>query len=226
MIELVPVVEMEGWSYSDRPLPNTGSRFEDPPAWQAYHQSCLAYAGVTGITMVVPGSALVRVAELDERALALLAAHQLEKDDLPPPGKLDGDADEYAREYIGDLCGGLVLSVNGTVIAEPACCGGLDSIEGWARALASADWDEPWIGHDLRRVQARADGDRIWLRSAAWGSDSWSEPVVVARADGERAMAAAREQLARLAERLTTVLPNIYDARWRTAIARRFAGHR
>jgi len=221
VIELIPVVEMAGWSYSDRPAPTSGTRFEDPEAWDRYHRLCLADAGVTGLTAIAAGSTHFRASELVDVALLRLVAHAL-SDFTPEPGGLDVDG--FVEEYITGIAGGLVLRNDGTIVVEPGCCCGLESIGDWCNAVAASDWKEIWVGHDERRLEARADDAGHLFRWAAWGTGDWSDPIRATRDDVEQALRETRRQLERLADRIIDVLPPSVDARWQRAVARQLAG--
>ena len=54
-LELVPVVELPAWRFSERPLPEGPSR-DHRETWQCYWLECLADAGITDLRPIEPGS--------------------------------------------------------------------------------------------------------------------------------------------------------------------------
>ena len=92
-LELVPVVELPAWSYSERPLPEGPSR-NHREAWLRYWLECLADAGITGLRPIEPGSMHVAVnAFTDLGSLVQVVARLVEPEALTStdgPGALSG----------------------------------------------------------------------------------------------------------------------------------------
>jgi hypothetical protein len=106
------------------------------------------------VTAIVAGSALVRAADLENVALRRLLERELAELELPPD---DRDFETFVAEHVGAIDGGFALRARDTIVLEPGCCCGLDSIGEWMDAAGAADWQEVWVGLDAcsRRALGR-----------------------------------------------------------------------
>ena len=150
-LELVPVVEVRAWAFSDRELPQGPSR-DHREEWARYWVDCLADAGVFGLSPVEPGSMHVATRAFSNPiTLGRVLRRLVEAGDLSDP------------EAAGPLYGGFAMLSNGAVLSEPSCCGDLGDWTDW-RAVANyrdPAWTMIWIGHPW--LSARAEGDDLIL---------------------------------------------------------------
>lgn len=150
-LELVPVVELPSWTFSDRPSPEGPSR-NHHEAWSRHWLDCLADAGITGLHPIEPGSMHVATRDLSDFAkLAQVLQRLVEAEALASP-------DDQAA-----LSGGFAVVSAGRVLVEPNCCGDLKDWHEWQSAASYRDptWRILWIGHPW--LSARAEGDDLIL---------------------------------------------------------------
>lgn len=211
-LELVPVVELASWSFSERPSPEGPSR-ANPDAWFRHWLDCLADFGITGLSPIQAGSMHVAVSEfIDLGKLAQVLARLVEAEALSAP---DGP---------GVLSGGFAVVTEGRVLVEPSCCGDLGNWNDWQSAALcrKAEWEILWIGHPWLSI--RSEGDDL-IVSAPHES---SEPVptwILDRHLIAPALTRTRTELECFAQRLAQSLyasgNNISDL---TNVARALAG--
>lgn len=210
-LELVPVVEVTAWSFSERPMPEGPSRAH-PDAWLRYWLDCLADAGVTGLSPIKPGSMNVAVGQFTNLGnLARILDRIVGSEALVAP---DGP---------GALSGGFAVVTGGRVLIEPNCCCDLANWKDWQRAAdcRETQWEMLWIGHPWLSV--RSVGDDLILSKP----HESSEPVPAWIFDRNLiapALATARSELECFAQRLAQSLlaaGNVPDA---VGVARTLAG--
>ena len=222
VIEVIPVVEMEGFSYSERPVPDSiGSRISDPDAWDRYRGECLADAGLTGLTPIAPGSSLVPVTALYDRAIERLVAFELEAYDL----ELSDLGPRFdVEDTVTGISGGLVLRHDGVIVAEPGCCCGLDSLAEWDVASQAAEWRDVWIGHDRHRLEMRRIDGQLHLRWGMSQAPDWRGQAVVDAEVMQALLLDVRAKLAGLAVQIMAALPPMVGEAWREPVAHKLAG--
>ena len=115
-IELVPVIELEPWTFSTRERSSpSGSGREMPQAWHRYWLDSLADSGVVGLTPIRPTSWLVRTQQLTNTAtLTNILTTLVQKWGGP---ELFSDPDSRPV-----LNGGLALFGGGELLVTPTCC--------------------------------------------------------------------------------------------------------
>jgi len=145
-VELVPVLEVEPYKYSDRPVPDESPARLHRAVWDAYFQQCMTDAGLGALRTIRPGSFFVRV----EQMVGTAALDRMLRD-------------AHGDDGTAALPGGYALVVDGAVTLEPECCGDLGNLASWEAALASQPAEaEIWIGHPQPRIAF--DGERVTLR--------------------------------------------------------------
>ncbi len=136
VVELIPVVELPIAPFmerSDLPSPPTGGGLEDWAAWREERRIALGLRADDFLT----GSYLILDALVTDRLLDLMI-------DV---------ATARAGEYGFDaMYGGVVLRVNGRIVAAPECCVNLcDGLVDWFRLVDDRPerWTSIWTGHPL-----------------------------------------------------------------------------
>ncbi len=196
-VDLVPVIELrpERFDTEDRRPPRTNWD-RDPKGWRRYWSSCLADSGIVGIEAV--HGMLVPVSELSEADLAKICEKHFEEGDW-----------NVEPEVLGPLEGGYVLRSRGSVHIVPTCCGDLDDLYDWERAVrhCGSEWRMLWIGHPW--VSIKTDGDRFVL-SEPHEDDAGAKPrLTVSQEALTQAVARAREQRDRFRVRLVPALEKV-----------------
>lgn len=130
-LRFVPVLEVEPYRFSTRPVPDVVGARTNPAVWDEYFHLCMADAGFQDVSLFEPGSCFV--------ALAALAGHPLLKRLVLDRVKDTPDA--------GPLSGGLSLVVDERAVILPACCGDLGALAEWERAMGSSEASLIWRGH-------------------------------------------------------------------------------
>lgn len=216
-IELVPVLELDPWSFStpDRPRPS-GSIPETPEEWSRFWLDCLADAGIHGLAQLHPGSWHVPVRDLDngETLLKMLRT-----------AVGDGQSIGAPIEPVGVpiLDGGLALFNEGRLLVAPTCCSDLGNISEWRSAAGyrESEWRTLWIGHPWLSV--RYEG-RLLVISEPHDSDKPSGRWVVEPGVLGRAVDAAEVKLEGFARRLAGAVAHIGAEDRAERLARRLAG--
>lgn len=162
-IELVPVVEVGPWRFSERrPPPELGPARLHPDAWHRHFLQCMEDAGFPGTQPIAAGSHFVAASALP----ATLLFPRLLTDGLEG---LPGFPDDTGREdldpvdVVGPLDGGYALMEGSRLLLSPQCCGDLADIAEWTGALRERpEHGELWIGHP--QLEVAFAGDRVTLR--------------------------------------------------------------
>ncbi|MBK9033875.1 MAG: hypothetical protein IPL61_21835 [Myxococcales bacterium] len=162
-VQLVPVLEVEPWRLSDRPLPADGPARAHAAAWDAHFRECVADAGFEAVALIAPGAHFVRARDLTGHPLLdRLIAERLADTGLPNFPDPDGPDDCPPIERVGALAGGYALVVDDIPVHLPGCCGDLGDLDEWSAALAERPRDDLlWIGHPMLRIEFV--GDRVTL---------------------------------------------------------------
>jgi hypothetical protein len=149
-LELVPVVELPPWSFSDRPSPQGPSRDHREVRLRHWFD-CLADAGITGLGPIEPGSMHVAVSEFTDLTELIQVLQR-----LMAPESLANEEEHSA------LSGGFAVVSDARVLVEPNCCGDLKDWCEWKSAAAYREpaWRILWIGHPWLSVRAE-DNDLI-----------------------------------------------------------------
>lgn len=230
-LELVPVVAMAPWDFSERRLPDDiGSRFKHPERWDVYRDACFADAGFGRLAPIDSGSPNIPVPELSTPLVLrkLLEQQGLDGGSLADdPGSFTGDASED-REFITGFSGGFALRDGGKVLLEPGCCCGLDSLGEWEETIQeqSEEWATIWNGHDPYGPDIRFDpaADLFFFRSGEW-RETWPEARFgVPRPRMEQTVREARSALEAFARLLPDALPPTYGDDWKAMVAEQLAG--
>lgn len=147
-IALIPVIELEPFSYSDNyyKLPNN-SVLENPEEWEIYNQKRYCDSGLTDITPIEKGSWLFEIDKLNDENLKIVLSKIFEErlsEDLTLKEMLE-DMSDFAPL----ISGGYVLNIEGENVVLPGCCCDLETIHDW---YIDFDLDNSensiWVGHD------------------------------------------------------------------------------
>jgi hypothetical protein len=134
MLRLIPVIEFEpsAFSQSQRTSPQSA----DPAEWRCYWKESLADSGITELDPV-DDTWLVRVQDVTNLATinTFLRAKLRDVDAIP--------------DHLISLNGGYILQTDDLFSIYPTCCGSLEDIKSWERAVTyrKPEWTEIWIGH-------------------------------------------------------------------------------
>jgi hypothetical protein len=197
MTSLTPVLELEPAAFAMRSHQTpSGSATEDPEGWFRYWSESLADAGIRGLIPWKRGSWFVTLDQLSDPALLRLLVNRLR------PDIATSDLDE-----IGPLSGGYILSHEETTI-QPGCCCDLGDLESWR--LAASDpteaWSMVWIGHPWTFIRSSGDLLHLVEPSEQDSADGLTEIIHLSRAELREAVARARAERSRFAERLLPVV--------------------
>jgi hypothetical protein len=191
-LELVPVVEVRAWAFSERVTPQGPSR-SHREMWHRYWLDCLADAGITGLQPIEPGSMHVAASTFaDPGKLRQVLQRLLEPEALTDP------------EAASSLDGGVALVSDGRILTVPNCCSDLDDWTEWQPvANDDANWRILWIGHPWLSI--RAEGSDLVL-SKPHESDAPEPRWVFERELVAPAVEAAVAELESFANYLATAL--------------------
>lgn len=212
-LQLVPVLELLPWQFSDRESP-TVPEHERAAAWSRHWFDCLEEAGVIGLNPVAPNSCHIPVTALtDLTTLDHILNKLVEPDTRSDP------------ESATALSGGVALVSGGAVLVEPQCCVDLGDWREWHSIAAhtAPKWKSLWIGHPC--LAARAEGSDLVLagpHESAPPEPHWVFDRELVAPAVERAV----RELERFADRLTVVLlgPDAKRGAEVRALAQRLAG--
>ena len=152
-VDLVPVVELEPWTFARQQHPRPGESRRDTPAeWDHYWRACLADVGIVGVDPLQCGSWHASTEQFVRRPadLAKLVAFFVDEWGGAPTFE-DPDRNPV-------LGGGLAFCTGSEVLAEPQCCVDLTNLADWQRAVHCRDegWSMLWIGHPWLSVRYEA----------------------------------------------------------------------
>lgn len=224
---LVPVVEIEPWSYSDRSSPEAATTTS--AARQEYYQLCLRDAGLEHLQPVASDSMFYELSQLREaHVVTALARHELESwSDIECYSSR-----EQVLEHGSSLYGGLAILRGAGLLSTPGCCCMLDTIrDEWTPALKAepSEWTELWVGHDVDRLKIRfdAESNEFRFRLAHWETTKIPDWDRTYRLDGDlfrRMLENAARELTHLAQDLSSALPETVSGPLRDLVANRMAG--
>lgn len=192
-LELVPVVEVPAWAFSERPMPEGPSR-DHRDAWARYWLECLADAGVIGLLPIERGSMHVATSEFtDPVQIGQVLRRLVGPETLTDP------------EAASALYGGIAVESGDHVLTEPHCCGDLADWTEWRSVVThrEAAWKIVWTGHPW--LSARGEGDDLIL-SSPHESDAPEPRWVLDRGLIPPAVDAAVAELESFASRIAAAL--------------------
>lgn len=221
-IRIVPVIEIEPGSLSDRPSPGVLLDEESQGDWEQWRARCMADAGLGDLRPLRPASWLYPTAQLEGVAVQRLIALEA------PPNEVDLiDPELDPDECFSALSGGFAVLRGEAVIAEPGCCSDLGLAE-WRTAVVGRgeSWADVWNGHDGQTVLLRFDpaAGRWDLRVGHWGDEEVEDELSVPDSQMADALAEMTTLAEALAKRLEAGLPPEMQPANRRAVARRLAG--
>ncbi|MEK7435196.1 MAG: hypothetical protein AABZ74_18840 [Cyanobacteriota bacterium] len=158
-IKLIPVIEVEPFSYSksEHKTPEK-PRNEDPNEWEIYNQNCYKDSGLENFKPIEIGHWLFEIEKLRNHNLKIILSKIFEE-------KLDEDFTlEQMLEDIYDfsplISGGYVFSIDNENLNLPGCCCGLETIYDWANIFDEESGDI-WNGHDSNIIEFKKEGQNL-----------------------------------------------------------------
>ena len=152
-IQLIPVVELEPYTFSTRSrnMPS-GTSKDVPEEWFRYWTDSLADSGITELRPLWPGSWHVPTVNFDVAS----NLHRFLQKTFQDWGGIDSLTDPECKPV---LSGGLALHCAASeTLIEPGCCADLADANNWKEAAAhrGASWKMLWIGHPWLSVRYQA----------------------------------------------------------------------
>lgn len=164
--ELIPVVEVLPFRYSNRALPTEVGAREHPAEWLSFFRACMADAGHPDVEPISPGSHFVALNSLNGHPLL----ERLGRDGMDQCNWSPG----MPLQELSPLDGGFALMAGQERLLEPGCCCDLGHVGEWLNWLSQADprWG-PWYGHPV--LEVRAEKNQLVL------TEGWESPPAPAR---------------------------------------------
>lgn len=200
MVELIPVIEFEPFTYSQEGRRSPPVKLhQDSDAWYKYWKESLADSGITELEPV-ENSWLVRVVDLTQpNTIAKLLRVHLGDQMVEIPDDL---------ESIGPLNGGYVLKTE-THLLLPTCCVSLEDIKSWEEALCwqQPAWTPVWIGHPW--IYCRRKDSHLEFTGYAESTVGLEAAFVVQPDELQSAIEAARETVTEFGHRARSELAKL-----------------
>jgi hypothetical protein len=216
---LMPVVELEPFTFATSPRPSPAHAGPDAPEeWLSYWLDCVGDSGITNLQPLHPSSWFVSTTALLasddnlEKFVGVIFDKKWELSERPNLSK---------GRFVFN--GGLALWCADELVVQPHCCVDLGSLSDWRKAAAyrGSDWQMLWIGHPWLSI--RFDGEGLVL-SGPHESDSPVARCMVSPEALELAVAQAERELESFAHRLEPVIEKRYGPAGTTELARSLAG--